>query len=197
MLGCGSRAQPAETVVISAPASVASVAEAPRTIDASPTATGIDAGPGTPLVTNTDAAAPVPAGSGVISMQRTVCFGMCPDYTVTIHEDGLVEYEGRQFVRTKGHKSWHVPVADAQALFARFAADKFTTLSVPQSCPIIATDNPTTTTTLWQHGARHTVDHYHGNGCAPKVLDVLEKAVDDAARVKPVIECKPNGYCNK
>ncbi len=200
--GCGSHAQPAETAAVPASAPAPSSTSplvtdvsADASVSASVDASAVDEGTSAAVVNTDAAAASSPLGTGVITMQRSVCFGVCPDYTVTVHEDGLVEYEGRQFVRTKGKRSWHVPVADAQALFTRFAAEKFTTLNVPQSCPMIATDNPTTTTTLWRQGARHIVDHYHGNGCAPKVLDVLEKAVDDTARVKPVIECKPNGYC--
>lgn len=37
-----------------------------------------------------------------ITLERTVCFGVCPDYVVTVHGDGTVEYEGRNFVAVKG-----------------------------------------------------------------------------------------------
>jgi len=38
----------------------------------------------------------------VMTLERTVCFGTCPAYTVEVHGDGLVHYEGRRFVREVG-----------------------------------------------------------------------------------------------
>ncbi len=31
-----------------------------------------------------------------ITLQRTTCFGTCPEYTVTLKDDGTVSYSGRQ-----------------------------------------------------------------------------------------------------
>ena len=38
----------------------------------------------------------------VITLERTICFGTCPDYMLTILGDGTVIYEGRMFVRIEG-----------------------------------------------------------------------------------------------
>jgi len=38
-----------------------------------------------------------------IQMSRGPCRGACPEYTVKIHGDGVVEYDGAEFVKTKGH----------------------------------------------------------------------------------------------
>jgi hypothetical protein len=38
-----------------------------------------------------------------IDMSRGPCRGTCPEYTLRIHGDGLVEYDGAEFVKIKGH----------------------------------------------------------------------------------------------
>ena len=40
--------------------------------------------------------------SPLISMQRTACYGTCPQYTITIYNDGLIRYEGKMFVDKQG-----------------------------------------------------------------------------------------------
>jgi len=34
----------------------------------------------------------------IISMKRTACYGTCPQYTVNIYNDGLIQYRGKMFV---------------------------------------------------------------------------------------------------
>ena len=38
----------------------------------------------------------------VITLERTVCYGTCPAYTLRITGDGSVEYEGMRYVRVIG-----------------------------------------------------------------------------------------------
>jgi hypothetical protein len=40
-----------------------------------------------------------------IQMSRQPCRGVCPQYAVTIHGNGTVEYEGAEFVGTRGHQT--------------------------------------------------------------------------------------------
>lgn len=37
-----------------------------------------------------------------MTLERTVCFGTCPSYIVTVNGDGTVNYGGRDFVKVKG-----------------------------------------------------------------------------------------------
>jgi hypothetical protein len=39
-----------------------------------------------------------------IQMWRGPCRGPCPQYAITIHGNGIVEYEGVEFVKTRGHQ---------------------------------------------------------------------------------------------
>ncbi|MES2627248.1 MAG: DUF6438 domain-containing protein [Pseudomonadota bacterium] len=43
-----------------------------------------------------------------IGLERTVCFGTCPSYTLRIFGDGRVIYEGRQFVRVTGTREYTI-----------------------------------------------------------------------------------------
>jgi hypothetical protein len=47
-----------------------------------------------------------------IKLEREGCLGPCPGYTITIHEDGRVEYEGLYYVKVVGARKTAVsPVA--------------------------------------------------------------------------------------
>lgn len=37
-----------------------------------------------------------------ISLQQSACFGRCPEYAVTVHGDGSVEFSGNRFVAAPG-----------------------------------------------------------------------------------------------
>ena len=38
----------------------------------------------------------------VITLERTLCYGLCPNYKLTIFGDGKVVYEGKNFVKVTG-----------------------------------------------------------------------------------------------
>src|SRR5262249_53295173 len=60
-----------------------------------------------------------------VSLERGACFGTCPDYVVTIHRDGLVEFEGGRFTKAHGHKTRKIPEEAIRRLFAEFEAAQF------------------------------------------------------------------------
>lgn len=145
-----------------------------------------------------DAGAPVEDTNVVVTLTRSVCYGTCPDYTVTLRGDGSVEYVGRQFVGKRGRATDKVPPADVLALVRKLDAAGFDRLAVPTPCPKgIATDNPTHTLTLERGGRAHTVEHYMGNLCAPPVLVELEDAVDAAAKTQRWTSCAPQKWCER
>jgi hypothetical protein len=51
---------------------------------------------------------------------RTPCFGLCPDYSVSIFGDGTVLYEGRRFVKNKGERHGRVSIDAVRLLANRF-----------------------------------------------------------------------------
>ena len=145
-----------------------------------------------------EAAVP-PTEAFEITLVRSLCYGVCPSYRVTIRANGTVTYDGDKFVKVHGTVTDHVAPSAARALADRFDAASFDSLKVPTTCALMVTDHPTNVLTYVHDRKKHVVDHYTGNGCAPKALEDLENAVDKLANTERWIRCGkgPQGYCNK
>ena len=57
--------------------------------------------------------------SDFITLKRSVCYGRCPAYSVTVYLTGAVEYVGDQFVRVVGHRSYDISKDSVAFLFLR------------------------------------------------------------------------------
>ena len=55
-----------------------------------------------------------------ITLERTECYGWCPNYTVTISGDGTVRYEGRTFVKEVGVREGQVSPETVRDLVRTF-----------------------------------------------------------------------------
>ena len=122
-----------------------------------------------------------------IRMERTGCFGSCPAYTVTIHGDGRLEYDGKGHVREKGPQEGSVAPDTIKALAKEFAKAKFFTLSEDYSgenCTRYCTDMSTVVTEFNVKQVNHRVKHYYGCGGTPKALFDLESAIDKLANTE-------------
>jgi hypothetical protein len=143
----------------------------------------------TPAGTTCSAAAPPP--SSRLVMERTECYGFCPAYTVEVHPDGTVLYEGRNYVRVRGPVRYAIPAAKAAALFQQAACAGTTTWKKRYDWPV--TDNPTVTVTVNIGPTPVVVEDYppcHTEGDpTPEPLCALEHAIDDAAGTSAYVEC--------
>lgn len=119
--------------------------------------------------------------SGVaITLNRTVCFGFCPDYTVTITGEGEVRYVGRRFVNVVGERTATIPRADVAALLARFDEIGFERLRDAYRANV--TDLPTTTIVLERDGRRKVVADYGGLSAGmPEAVRDLQDRIDQVA----------------
>jgi hypothetical protein len=123
-----------------------------------------------------------------ISLERTACYGTCPGYSLVIHGDGRIEYDGRYHVKETGAKEGHLEPNAVRALAAEFTKAKF--WDIPdrysqESCRgRMCTDFPTAITEISVKGSTHRVAHYYGCGSAPKPLLALEAAIDKATDSK-------------
>jgi hypothetical protein len=52
-----------------------------------------------------------------IALYLNGCYGTCPHYTITVHGNGLVSYEGKAYVRIEGKRETTLPREDVQRLF--------------------------------------------------------------------------------
>ena len=113
-----------------------------------------------------------------ITLQRTACFGTCPDYTVTLTGDGTVIYSGRQFVRTPGDHTWKIDAAAVRALAREMEAAGFFELQDTYTSRM--TDNPTTYTTLRD---RQPHEEDPGLHLGPPKLKDIEAKIDEVSGV--------------
>jgi hypothetical protein len=120
---------------------------------------------------------PVGAHEPMATIERTECLGWCPVYKLTVYRDGAVEYEGERYVKTKGKATGSLGAGKLSALDALFQqhgylalADKYTDYEV--------TDAPSVTTSYSRDGHTKRIEHYLGDGKAPKELGEVEEGID-------------------
>lgn len=123
---------------------------------------------------------PATQGTVMITLSRTVCFGFCPAYRVSINQDGEVVYVGERFVNVRGEQRAVIPRTDVQRLVARFEEIGFESLRDQYRANV--TDLPTYTITFERNGRRKVVVDYGGLsvGMPPSVRE-LQDEIDRVA----------------
>ena len=114
------------------------------------------------------------------TLERTACYGICPSYEVTVRTDGTVEYEGRRFVKVRGHQLGKLNPRQLAELRAAFSDAKFFALEDRFAC-YEATDNPSAIVTFRSGDKVRTLRHYYGCLSAPKTMATLERKIDEIA----------------
>ena len=125
--------------------------------------------------------------TATVRLERIGCYGSCPAYTLAVHGDGRVEYDGKNHVKEKGAREGHIETEKVKTLLSEFVKDDFVTLpeDYPEAkCSRYCTDMATAITELTLRGVTHRVKHYYGCGGLPKALFDLEVAVDKAVNVE-------------
>lgn len=122
-----------------------------------------------------------------VRMERTACYGTCPAYTVIIHGDGRVEYNGKRYVKEEGAREGRIGADSIKALANEFAKAKFFALSEDYSgenCKRYCTDFPIAVTEISVRNRSHRVKHDYGCGDVPKSILDLESSIEKVADVK-------------
>jgi hypothetical protein len=115
-----------------------------------------------------------------IELSRTVCFGRCPAYSVTIQGDGKIHFNGESFVAIPGKHDAQISPEAVSALVRRFEKARF--FEAGDKYVATVTDNPTYTLTLTVGGKTKSVTDYVGEQVGmPLVITDLENAVDEVA----------------
>ena len=125
--------------------------------------------------------------SAIITIDRTVCFGSCPDYSLTIYGNGTVIYDGRNFVAITGRQTSTIPQEDVRELIRTFYSIGY--FSLRDEYVDQVTDLPTTTTSITIGGQFKQVINYYG---APESLRQLENKIDETANSGIWVEGIPN-----
>jgi acetamidase/formamidase len=125
---------------------------------------------------------------GVITLERSVCFGTCPSYKVSVASDGTVTFGGRDFVKTKGTATAQVKPEDFQKLVKEFEKTKYFSLDDKYEpgtpgCGPAVTDMPYARTSIQMNGKTKIVSHYHGcrESEVLRALSALEGKIDEIA----------------
>jgi hypothetical protein len=102
----------------------------------------------------------------VITLERTMCYGPCPDYRLIIYGNGIVIFEGSAYVKIKKRIISKVLRSDVNKIVAKFEKYKYFSLNEiyekEKSCQVRATDNPTVITSLKLNNKFECIEHYFG-----------------------------------
>ncbi|MBS2024738.1 MAG: hypothetical protein JST92_20270 [Deltaproteobacteria bacterium] len=128
-------------------------------------------------------AEPMPADL-VITLERTACYGSCPDFTLTLDARGHVQFQGRGYVLVEGGRERDVPGKDVAELYRFMLASGYLDFHDEYSSRV--TDHPSAITSLTARGASKKVRHYLAEGTgAPEVLASIEKRIAEVAQIAP------------
>ena len=144
----------------------------------------------------------------LISLQRTACYGSCPDDKVTIDGKGNVvfttrppldggvsavhrEFSNSTGVRVSGTYRTVVSKADVASLLQKFRAADFFSLKDEYSSAV--TDNPTYILSIETgNGSKTVVDYVGERAGMPPVVTTLQNAVDKMAGTERWIKGLPS-----
>jgi hypothetical protein len=113
-----------------------------------------------------------------ITLRRTMCFGICPDYSVDVHGDGRVRYFGSHHVKAKGQRLDRIPQREVRRLYDAFRSAEF--FNLRSSYRAAMTDMPTYEISISFDGHTKTVTDYRGEAVGmPKSVTALENLIDE------------------
>lgn len=127
-----------------------------------------------PQEKKTTTAAAVEDTTVFLKMQRTPCYGKCPNYTVEISNNGRVNYFGKMFVDFEGQHYGNISTTDVELIKTKIKEVNFFELKDKYDSP--ATDMPSTIFEATINNQFKKITNRH-NG--PPELKDLEKLVEE------------------
>lgn len=143
------------------------------------------------VVISTSAGLLVPPGDGAfprikdwkslrIGLERSMCFGTCPAYSVEISGDGRVAYKGENCVAQKGPRAARIAVGEVNRLVGKFRDANY--FSLRDAHRTAETDLPAQTISIaFDDKAKRVVDYGGEMVGMPKSAADLEDAIDRTA----------------
>lgn len=126
----------------------------------------------------------------LVHMERTVCFGTCPSYSLSIESNGNVTFNGKQFVEHTGMATGEMSRENLDQLIQKIEYSHFMTMPTDPECESRFTDMPSVLLTIQMDGERNSLTHYHG--CKgfeyEEELYQLEEAIDSLAATEKWIK---------
>ncbi len=113
-----------------------------------------------------------------IKLQRTMCFGTCPVYSVTVDNEGNVNYSGEMFVYKSGEHHWKISGKKVNQLNDLIEDFGFKSFIYEPGYEFI-TDGPSCITTIkYSDGATKEINHYYGHVLIDDSLTAFEKNIE-------------------
>jgi hypothetical protein len=102
-----------------------------------------------------------------VELQRTGCLGSCPIYTLSVTSDGIVAFEGEEYVKYKGKATSSISADDWKFLTtalqqANFFALKDQYTQMEANCSRAITDQPSLEITVIRGKQKKRVTYYTG-----------------------------------
>ena len=114
-------------------------------------------------------------------MQRTACYGTCPQYTVSIYNHGKITYNGKLFVDKIGCFSAFISEDEVTAIKLLIEGIDFFSLEQEYISPI--TDIPSVVTEVYLDGKRHKViDRLEGPKSLKKCYLEIDSVINSIQR---------------
>ena len=117
-----------------------------------------------------------------ITLERTQCFGSCPDYKIEIRGDGTVTYTGLEYVAIPGQHHGRVSPTTVHQLVDAFRSARYFHLHDVYASRI--NDYPTYRTSITFDGIHKSVLDYAGERASPPMpstVTELEETIDRLA----------------
>jgi hypothetical protein len=112
-----------------------------------------------------------------IRLQRNMCHGTCPVYSLEIFGNGTVVYNGERFVNVTGQQTSNIPQEKVRKLVEEFYKINYFSFKDAYN-EIVITDQPTVSTSINMSGIYKSVFDNHG-ATAPEGLRLLENKIDE------------------
>jgi hypothetical protein len=118
----------------------------------------------------------IPGAMVIATLERTGCYGECPVYRLTVHNDGSVVYVGTRWVKVLGRQVYKISEAQTAELQAAFERVNFSQLRDYDK--VESTDDDWAHLSYRRGAGFKRVRHYHGDNAAPAALGALEDEFD-------------------
>ncbi len=122
-----------------------------------------------------------------IKMQRTACFGRCPEYTVELFKNGDIIYTGKKNVEKIGRFTGKIPVAKMSKFMLTFSKYKLTSLQDVYHPK--ASDLPRLNFTFVLNGKNKSIKNGESG---PTYLEGIGKKVDSLIEKIKLVETEIN-----
>ncbi len=109
----------------------------------------------------------------LVIMTRTACYGTCPQYTISIYDNGLIQYDGKLFVDKKGCFYAKISQSFIDRLITKITTIDFFDLNINYDAPM--TDLPSVIVEVNLASNHHKItDRFSG----PEKLKELQIFID-------------------